>query len=853
MGMTNLRTYGPMLLDGSYFVLPIMQGEKRPAVKTWQDARLTRSELLHWPADYGVGVMCGIGAHPIAAIDIDVSHPAVLEAVLKWCRDVLGVSCERIGAAPRILLTYRAAEAGWTKATSVSFFDPLDPTKPNGKPNEQRIEVLGVGQQFVAYHTHPDINRPYQWTDFFGGIAYVPASDLPIITQGQVALLLAEFERIVKMLGLAIKGRTTAVSTRVDDPDGGPFAGLTPRIGLTLIQAAEYLTHWPNEDLEYDDWLNAGMALHHEFEGAPEALEIWKQWGATSKKDDPREYGYKWTSFAKSGHRPITFAYIIKRAKEGASKEKYTAQAEWKQKIAEAADDFALREKVCPALTKDIRLGEFEREALAQVLCDRFRALGLKMPIAQCRKLLVEQRSERRQANAEGPDWARSWVYVTDDDKFFRMDSEEWLTMQGFNACFNSEMPRNEEGNITQTAGWYVLTEAVIPRVTKGVYLPYCDAEFTLQGTKCVNLYRPSSVPAAEPIGEGGRNAVAIFRRHLNLIMGGRAVLVETMLAWIAHNVQHPGVKIRWAPLIKGVEGDGKTLLGKLMQALMGPTNVTNVSPTVLGTDFTGWAEGSCVAVLEEVRIVGHSRHDIFNALKPYVTNDSVPVHRKGKDEYNILNVTNYLGFTNFADALPIGDNDRRWLIIFTPFSCRAEMAAAVAGEFASLTDYFDCLHDAIEKHPGELRRYFLDYPIPATFKPNGEAPATDEKLVMIALSSSGDEDEVRDVIESGAHGVSQRVLSSSCLNAALQFAQVERLNTTTLNRMLMKLGWTKVPKKLKWHGAAHWVWTRGHFTGTTDELRLELDATKAKSALEKPDPLFGDLLPTSEPALEPN
>lgn len=169
--------------------------------------------------------------------------------------------------------------------------------------------------------------------------------------------------------------------------------------------------------------------------------------------------------------------------------------------------------------------------------------------------------------------------------------------------------------------------------------------------------------------------------RHLNLLCGGREPVVQTLVDWMAHNVQHPGVKVRWAPLIKGVEGDGKTVLGSIMAAVMGRSNVRNVSPKVLGTDFTGWAEGSCVAVLEEIKLTGHNRYDILNALKPFVTNDSIEVHRKGKDTYDAVNTTNYIAFTNYPDALPLTDTDRRWWIVFSPFTHKDEMEAAIRAQ----------------------------------------------------------------------------------------------------------------------------------------------------------------------------
>lgn len=47
--------------------------------------------------------------------------------------------------------------------------------------------------------------------------------------------------------------------------------------------------------------------------------------------------------------------------------------------------------------------------------------------------------------------------------------------------------------------------------------------------------------------------------------MGRRDDVFCSLLYWMAHNVQKPGVKIRWSPILKGVHGDGKTLAAAVL------------------------------------------------------------------------------------------------------------------------------------------------------------------------------------------------------------------------------------------------------------------------------------------------
>lgn len=613
------------------------------------------------------------------------------------------------------------------------------------------------------------------------------------------------------------------------DTDGAALMAITQPVGMTHAQIAALLADLPT-DLDYDTWLGVGQSVHQETQGSDEGFRLWDNWSRLSPKYTTEEYGrQRWKSFGRYTGPQRTMRSVAKMAADERAKKKYVVADQWRAKIAECASEFELRERLCPQIVRDDTLGEEEREKLAHALSERFRGLGTKLPIGACRKMVQPHRAAKARSEDDLPDWARGWVYVTDDDKFYNPDTNSWLTLQGFNATFNRFMPTDESGEPIALASWTCLNQYGLPSLKAAMYLPWAAERFEWEGAWCVNTYRQASVPqAADSIGPEGHKAIETVKRHLRLLCGDRPEVIETYIHFLAHNVQKPGVKIRWAPLLKGIEGDGKSLIGTLLACVMGRPNVKNISPKVLGTDFTGWATGSCVAVLEEIKLHGHNRHDILNALKPYVTNDSVPVHKKGKDEFDIHNTTNYIAFTNYADALPLTDTDRRWWIVFTPFASEAEMAAAIRDlGFASTGAYFDELHDAINLHRAQLRRWLLDVVIPSSFKPNGRAPATEEKALMIAMSSTAEEEIVREIIAEAPLGVSGRVLSSSCVTTALLHRDTEVvLQTTALNRVLTKLGWTKVPKRLKWREQAHTIWIKGRMSVDPDVLRAELDAT---------------------------
>lgn len=605
------------------------------------------------------------------------------------------------------------------------------------------------------------------------------------------------------------------------------------RQGWTLDEVREVLMACDPE-CSRETWVNALMAVHHETHGSDEGLDLVDEWSSQASKYAGRgDVEGRWRSFGRRSGGTITGIWLKAWRRECQAHEKYDAQHEWKQKLAAVPTEFELREKVCPEIRRDERLDDIGRGALVQELKGAFKRLGTAVAVADCRKLLAPPVAEKKPKKDGLPKWLEGWVYVTDDDKFYRMDSDEWLTQQGFNAKYNREMPRNEDGEIVTTASHAALTGYELKTVTRGQYLPWAGSIFEMDGVECVNLYRPSSVPkAVEFMSEAGDRAVDTVTRHLMLICGGREELAWTLIDWLAHNVQKPSVKIRWAPLIKGFEGDGKSVLGHLVAAVMGRANVGSVSPTVLGTDFTGWARGKAVVLLEEIKLTGHNKYDIVNKMKPFLTNDVIEIHAKGKDSHDEPNTVNYMAFTNFPDAVPLTDTDRRWLIVFTPYANADELAAALGATDASetadvLAGYFNQLHTAINTQGPELRRWLLDHRVSQSFKPNGNAPLTEEKAVMIGMQVSEDESTVAEVIEQGGPGITEAVFLSSYLSEQCVLADGNvNLATTAWNRLLQKMGYTRQPKKFKWRGKTEIVWVKGHKQLQSWELRKLLDRT---------------------------
>ena len=424
----------------------------------------------------------------------------------------------------------------------------------------------------------------------------------------------------------------------------------------------------------------------------------------------------------------------------------------------------------------------------------------------------------------------KEWVFLSGENEFYNMQTGEVMSVSAFNLAMSPLTPMVEveksDGGITRKklpAAKTLIEHLDGCVAAHTMYRPDVpDRFFEVDGIAYVNSYLPHTVPEAAADWQT-HPAWQICAGHITNILNGDGHLI---IKWIAHNVQNPGKKILWSPIIVGVQGDGKTTLLKIMQAAMGRANVGPVSPEAMFSDFTGWAEGSCVKVLEEIRVHGNSRHNAMNKLKPLITNDSVEIVRKGKDGKQIANVTNYVALSNHMDALALNEGDRRWGVFKTRFANRQQM-------LAELDDaYWRTLHGAIEAHPSVIRAWLLNVDLSDFNRVVG--PETNaHKRMMIEASRSPSESDVCEALELGGFGVCSTVAATDCINAVIQGFGGKQVNTSTLANIMRELGWAKYPTTLKWRGRNRRVYYR-----PTDDLegvgmaeiarliRAKLDAT---------------------------
>lgn len=766
-------TAGPALLRLGFKPIPV--NGKRPVPKKWEAAPMHQDQIGFWAEEFP-RLNTGLRTEDLVAVDIDIYHHEVADAVEAAFVARFGPGLKRLGQAPKRLLLYGA------KAPGLKITSPLFQTVDG---MEHKVEILGDGQQFVAYGIHPDSLRPYEWVG--DGPLDVERWQLHVLDRDEVAKwILDDLYSILLPKGFLPKlsGSTTTPSGAPLDPDD-PFDRIKQRHDdVSLADLAWMLDHLAVEHCDdRDSWRNAVFAVHHQFHGTEheeDALDLVDAWSQKSVKYTAGCVHAIWNKTHEQRLGLATMGTL--KAWLGDAWKGYKRTAVTPEAVEQAAD-WASRIRVAGETTllgplaaeiRAAKLTDIDRAALVKHYQARLKELkGVAIPVADVRKALAPVKPEAEPTVLSpalddpfflGPDWAKEWFWVASENAFFNRKNKQLETVLSFNTRYKWDSANlvieNEKGDKEYYPPYERMVQHWrVPVLDRMAYHPQAGEVFELDGLRMANTYRPDlRVKADSSFTPEGRRLVEALERHLTVLIPSPTER-NIFRAWLAFNYRNPGVKIRWAPLLKGAEGDGKSIFGEVLQILMGRENIRTMSADTLQTSpFSGWATGQCVVVLEEVRFQGHNRFDIVNKLKPYITNNSVELHAKGKDPGNALNVSNYLLLTNHDDAIPLNDGDRRYFVLRTPYRNLQELDAFLQAVFSiSHTEHFDEIFALGNAHPGQMALWLDRVEYPEAFNPNGNAPRTEARALMIQSSASDVETLVLDILDDGATAVRQR------------------------------------------------------------------------------------------------
>lgn len=488
-------------------------------------------------------------------------------------------------------------------------------------------------------------------------------------------------------------------------------------------------------------------------------------------------------------------------------------------------------------------------DAALEVVRARFRARAkaLGMPLTQkaVRELINTeqlQKSAKKQRGAEyqALDGAAQvcslltdWVYMEHHDKFFNLVDGREMSTKAFDIAHSRLVPVVDGEDKPDTPTRF-FSQSQGRTVYHGMYVPSLwqpgpEGQFFVRdGKRYLNLYAGHSTP--KPSHDWAtRDGWRAVRDHIYKLIDSRED-ADMLITWMAHNVQFPGVKILWAPVIIGPYGSGKTTIERIMSAAMGQENVGSVSMDEIHSQFSSWAAGKALRFLEELRVVGHSRHDVVNKLKPFLTNERISIVKKGRDGDDVLNTQNYCGFSNFEDAIALDEGDRRYAVWETAPKTREDVLAMFD------SDYWRALYDVINESVRDIAGWLHSIDL-SGFDRHAAPRMTQAKRRMIEATRPDDEVNIEAILESGCNGVSLNAVSTYHLNDALRSAGYSSLSAKRSCAVLRKMGFASISKVVWFDGKAVRMMLRGEFLAqVTPQGHVPASVVEAaKKAMTRP------------------
>jgi hypothetical protein len=256
-----------------------------------------------------------------------------------------------------------------------------------------------------------------------------------------------------------------------------------------------------------------------------------------------------------------------------------------------------------------------------------------------------------------------------------------------------------------------------------------------------------SWVPVTIPMVEGDP---AIFLEHVRkLYPYGNDH--EILLAYLAAIVQFKGHKFAWAPLLQGVEGNGKTFFSLALEQCVGARYTHHARAAQLDSNFNSAFYGKLLVCVEDVYI-SEQRSSVWETLKPMITGTRMEIEGKGVNKVTREVCFNFLMNSNHKSALRKTPNDRRICPMFG-----AQQTASDLQRSGMDSNYFKKLYGWFSDGGAPVIAHFLaNYKIPDALNPAVDcvrAPRTSSTEAAIVASRGSVEQEVIEAIDSGREG----------------------------------------------------------------------------------------------------
>lgn len=203
---------------------------------------------------------------------------------------------------------------------------------------------------------------------------------------------------------------------------------------------------------------------------------------------------------------------------------------------------------------------------------------------------------------------------------------------------------------------------------------------------------------AVEPAPVGSSASCQRFLDHVaENVCNGDERLFAWVMGWFASLIQHPTEKLGTSLVLRGTQGTGKTIVGRVIGSLLGHHYALVADSRYIVGRFNSHLANCLLLQLDEATWGGD--HAAAGKLKDLVTGEYQYIEYKGREPVKVRNYVRLLVTGNNNWLVPAGLEERRFAVLDVGEGKRQD------------NRYFQAIEDELDNGGREaLLRYLLDY-----------------------------------------------------------------------------------------------------------------------------------------------
>ena len=303
----------------------------------------------------------------------------------------------------------------------------------------------------------------------------------------------------------------------------------------------------------------------------------------------------------------------------------------------------------------------------------------------------------------------------------------------------------------------------------------------------CINRFNPlpfEAMPESEISDSELEQEVEWFTDHMEYLIAEDTTR-ESFMRWLAFNIQKPGVKLHHALILQGIQGTGKSFLGRCMKLLL-DKNCAIMQAAELQRKWNSFFADVSLIVAEELMKGGRDAKEFSNHVKHLITGDYLDLEEKYQvTKKGIRNHVNLIFLTNYEDSIEIDDAEDRYLVHFSSAKPLDK-------------EYYRYIHEQLENRDAMQKLYTWFCRIDLrNYEPGTRAPSTSSLLRLKVEGKVNWQAHLDHLIESAISPFEEGHTSVSVQPLTLQLSTAlgqRNLNRTPVRNYLRKKGYFSTP-----------------------------------------------------------